>query len=105
MRAHNFAQLDLGSLSVERDLTIDEFCAKHRMSRGTFYNEQKSGKGVRVRYDGARGKITPDADREWQAAREADSTKHKVDPKLSEIRRKIGAKGTASRIARGNPTT
>jgi hypothetical protein len=85
---------------VEKDLTIDEWCAKHGVSRGTWYNLQEEGKGPRFYYARSQVRITPEADAEWQAEREAETAAKPANPELSKIRRAVGAKGNATRIAR-----
>ena len=53
--------------------TISQWCDSHHLSRSCFYNLQKAGKAPRIMRIGTAVRITDDADREWQSARERDS--------------------------------
>jgi predicted DNA-binding transcriptional regulator AlpA len=51
--------------------TINEFCARNRISRPFLYRLFSAGLGPRVFRLGSRVLITREAAREWRAAREA----------------------------------
>jgi hypothetical protein len=55
------------------DLTVDEWCAKRKCCRATFYNLRSKHKAPRVIYVGSRPRITPEADAQCQAEREAEA--------------------------------
>ncbi len=81
--------------------TFDEWCALRGISRGTAYNLEKRGQAPRMYFVGSRKFISVESDHEWVAAREAEAdSKTRVDPKLSQMRRAIGAKGNKARIER-----
>ena len=46
--------------------TVDEFCRSHRISRGTFYNELKAGRGPRIMKVGSRTLVSEEAAAEWR---------------------------------------
>lgn len=54
-------------------LTINEFCAAHRISRGGFYLLQRNGEAPPTFKIGRAVRISEVAAREWVAAREAAS--------------------------------
>jgi hypothetical protein len=53
--------------------TVPEFCARNAISRGLLYKLDRAGAGPRYFLVGERGhrRITLEAEREWQAQREA----------------------------------
>jgi hypothetical protein len=51
--------------------TIAEFCAKHRISESFYFKLRSLGLGPREGHAGRRVIISPSAEQEWQAAREA----------------------------------
>ena len=53
--------------------TVDEFCQGHRISRGTFYNLLKDGRGPAVMKVGARTLVSTEAASEWRRAMEGRS--------------------------------
>jgi hypothetical protein len=53
------------------DFTIQEWCAKRRVSRGTFYKLRKQGTAPRTHNVNKCVRISHKADAEWQAEREA----------------------------------
>jgi predicted DNA-binding transcriptional regulator AlpA len=55
-------------------LSIDEFCARHGISRGSFYNLRKAGLGPREMKLGARVLISVEAAADWRRQREAKTT-------------------------------
>jgi predicted DNA-binding transcriptional regulator AlpA len=55
------------------DMTIPEWCRKHRVSRSMWYRLKDEGRAPRTIKLGVAVRITDEADREWQAAREAES--------------------------------
>jgi hypothetical protein len=50
----------------DRDLTIQEWCAKRNVSRAGFYKMKKSGRAPRIVANGSLRRITREADREWE---------------------------------------
>jgi hypothetical protein len=52
-------------------LTIDEFCARNRISRGMYYKLRGKGKAPREMNIGARRAISPEAEADWRRAMEA----------------------------------
>lgn len=57
------------------DMTIPEWCARRRLSRGSFYKLRKVGKGPAVIMVGNAVRITREADEMWEAARQAETAK------------------------------
>ncbi len=55
------------------DYTIPQFCRKHRISRQTYYNLRKRGKGPREMTINSAKRITPEADADWQREREQET--------------------------------
>ncbi len=53
--------------------TVDEFCQSHRISRGTFYNLLKDGRGPRVMKIGSRTLISAEAAVDWRRRMEQPS--------------------------------
>jgi hypothetical protein len=62
----------------DEDRSIAGFCRRQGISRGTFYNQQKLGKAPRVAHVGSRRIITPESEREWELAREAEGAAAKA---------------------------
>ena len=59
--------------TTERDCyTLDEFCRRHAISRGTFYNLKDAGKAPAMMRAG-RILITREAAEAWRRAREAEA--------------------------------
>jgi hypothetical protein len=54
--------------------TVDEFCHAHRISRGTFYNLLKTGRGPSIMKVGARTLISADAAAIWRRRMEQSQT-------------------------------
>ena len=52
------------------DFTIDEWCAKRRITRPTFYEMMKLGIAPRTKKLKKRRTISPKADADWEAERE-----------------------------------
>jgi hypothetical protein len=52
--------------------SIDEFCARHGISRAGFYNTLKAGTGPRVMKVGNRTLISKEAAAEWRRKCEAE---------------------------------
>ncbi len=46
--------------------TVDEFCHAHRISRGTFYNLLKEGRGPSIMKVGARTLVSAEAAAVWR---------------------------------------
>ena len=53
--------------------TLDEWCARRRISRSMFYLLDAKGLAPRSHYAGAKRLIADEADAEWVRAREAES--------------------------------
>lgn len=51
--------------------SIDGFCARQGISRGSYYNLRKAGKGPQEFRVGTRVVITREAERQWREARQA----------------------------------
>lgn len=45
--------------------TVDEFCREYRISRGTFYNLLKAGRGPKIMKVGSRTLISAEAGAAW----------------------------------------
>jgi hypothetical protein len=61
--------------------TVPEFCRRNAISKGLYYKLDKLGLGPRYFFAGVgeqHRRITPDAEREWQAQREADALARKA---------------------------
>ena len=56
-------------------LTIDEWCRRHSLSKGTYYNLAKRGEAPRSMKVGARRLISHEASAEWRREREAQSAR------------------------------
>jgi hypothetical protein len=54
--------------------TISEWCDLHDLSRGTYYKLRRVGKAPKCFNIGTAVRITPEADAEWVAAREAETS-------------------------------
>jgi hypothetical protein len=50
--------------------TVNEWCRRYRVSRGTFYKLQREGRGPRLMKIGTATRITPEADAEWRVAQD-----------------------------------
>jgi hypothetical protein len=80
-------------MESERSLTIKEFCTRHHISRGKYFDLRKAGLGpAEMRLGHALVRITAEADRAWQRARE-----HPAGAELVEIQQ-----GKAVLAARGS---
>ena len=53
--------------------TLDEWCARRRVSRAMFYRLKTLGLAPRFHHAGTKVIISDEADREWLAAREAEA--------------------------------
>lgn len=62
-------------MNTPQAYSIPEFCESFRISRGTFYNLQKTGQAPRTMKIGTRVLISRDAADEWRRSREAASEK------------------------------
>jgi hypothetical protein len=58
----------------ERDPSIRGFCKRHNLSRGTYANLRKAGKGPREVAAGVRRIISEQAETDWIKAREIEAT-------------------------------
>jgi hypothetical protein len=60
-------------MAIESSLTIAEFCAAEKISRGLYYKLKKQGRGPREMELGPGAKrISFEAHQEWRRAREAE---------------------------------
>ena len=64
--------LKLLARDVDNDRSIVGFCRRQGISRSSFYNLLKAGKGPRISHIGGRRTITPEAERAWEIEREAE---------------------------------
>jgi hypothetical protein len=64
--------------------TVDEFCRSHRISRGTFYNELKAGRGPRIMKVGSRTLVSEEAAAEWR--RRMESATNQMASMLAAVR-------------------
>jgi predicted DNA-binding transcriptional regulator AlpA len=55
--------------------TVAQFCARHNLSRSTFYVLLGTGKGPRVMRIGRRVLISDQADADWVVEREAEAAR------------------------------
>ena len=53
--------------------TIEEFCKSHKISRGTFYNLAKDGRGPVIMKVGSRTIISAEAAADWRRKMEANT--------------------------------
>jgi hypothetical protein len=67
------AQQRAASLAQNQSYTIKEWCAKRRISKAMFYKLDGKGKGPRTHYAGTKRLISPQADADWIAEREAEA--------------------------------
>jgi hypothetical protein len=83
----------IGGAPAGSSLTIDQFCTRHGISRGKYFAMRKAGIGpAEMRLGRALVRITDEADRAWQQARQNPS-----GSELVEIER-----GKADLAARGS---
>lgn len=54
-------------------MTVDEFCQSHRISRGTFYNLLKDGRGPVVMKIGSGTRVSEEAAAAWRRRMEAEA--------------------------------
>jgi hypothetical protein len=57
-----------------RDPSIHGFCQRHGISRGTYLNLRKAGKGPRETAAGVRRLISEEAERDWIRERETEAS-------------------------------
>jgi predicted site-specific integrase-resolvase len=60
--------------------SIDEFCEDHGISRATYYNLKKIGKGPIEMNVGARRLVSDEAAERWRREREAEAADSKPVP-------------------------
>lgn len=60
-----------------QSLTIPEWCARHKLSRASFYNLARVGKAPRIMKVGRSVRISEAADAEWLRAREFEASSEK----------------------------
>jgi hypothetical protein len=58
--------------SILQDLTVKEWCRRRRVSVASYYAWAAEGKAPRSYKAGRIRRITPEADRDWLAEREAE---------------------------------
>lgn len=58
----------------QQAFSVDEFCAAHRISRATFYNLLKAGRGPRLMAADGRKRISVEAAAEWRRRMEAEAS-------------------------------
>jgi hypothetical protein len=56
---------------MDESFTIDEFCAKEKISRSFFYKLEAQGAAPKTYPLGRTRRISPDAHKAWRTAREA----------------------------------
>lgn len=59
--------------AIRSSLTIADFCRAEQISRSTFYNLERSGKGPRTYILAGVRRITPTAHDRWRQEREAET--------------------------------
>jgi len=64
--------LKLIAREVSTDRSIKGFCLRQNISRTHFYKLRRDGKAPRMAHVGGRRMITPQAEREWEIAREQE---------------------------------
>jgi hypothetical protein len=65
--------------------TIDEFCARQKMCRATYYNLKKQKRGPRTFRIGNRERISPEAEADWRRDMEEDAARQMDDPPRDRI--------------------
>jgi hypothetical protein len=65
--------LSILGLSKQRDPSINGFCRRHGISRGTYLNLRRRGKAPREVAAGVRRIISEQAEADWIAEREAEA--------------------------------
>ena len=60
-------------MSNDQSYTVEESCEAERITRGMIYKVWAQGKGPRYYMVGNRRRISPEAHKEWRAAREAET--------------------------------
>jgi hypothetical protein len=73
----------LGQDRANNDRSIAGFCRRQGISRAHYYNLKKIGKAPREMASGTRRTITPQAEADWEAEREAEALRDERDAKLS----------------------
>jgi hypothetical protein len=68
---------------AENDRSISGFCRRQSISRAHYYNLKKAGKGPREMAAGSRRTISPQAEADWEAEREAEALRNGRDAKPS----------------------
>jgi predicted DNA-binding transcriptional regulator AlpA len=58
---------------MSESFSVNEWCARRRVSRSFFYEMQQRGEAPRTYRIGNRQRITTEADAEWIAKREAEA--------------------------------
>jgi hypothetical protein len=74
--------------------TVDEFCARNRISHTTFFKLKAQNRAPRMMHLGAAVRISIEAERDWRAAREAPT-----DTEARLIAKEAAARIAASRRA------
>jgi hypothetical protein len=61
-------------MAGDSSFTINEFCARNKLSRGKFYALRRKGKGPREMDVDGMTRISAEAERDWKQAGEAAAT-------------------------------
>jgi len=62
---------------AESSLTIRDFCEIEKLSRGSFYKLDRTGKAPLTYRVGVTRRITPEAHQAWRRAQEAEAAKRR----------------------------
>jgi predicted DNA-binding transcriptional regulator AlpA len=62
------------SLAQRRAMTLEEWCAARRISRGMFYKLRRQGRAPRTYTVGTRRFVSNEADQAWQAEQESQNS-------------------------------
>ena len=65
---------------MKLSLTVDEFCKAHGISRATFYELIKAGKGPATFKLGRLTRVSLDAERAWRESLEAQRAQEHAQP-------------------------
>jgi hypothetical protein len=90
-------------MESEHSLSINEFCARHRISRGKYFSLRKAGLGpAEMRLGHALVRISAEADLAWQRARQNPSGTELVE--IEQGRAALAARGSrAGTVAAASP--
>ena len=85
----------LGQDRADNDRSIPGFCRRQGFSRAHYYNLKKIGKAPREMASGTRRTISPQAEADWEAEREAEALRNGRDAKPSKRQREREAAALA----------